>query len=36
MNYSLIIKRQAKKKLESLTKKDRYRITEKIVLLGKS
>ena len=34
MVYVLRIKRQAKKKLQSLNKADRLRITEKIVQLG--
>jgi mRNA interferase RelE/StbE len=34
MNYHLIIKRQAKKKLQTLPRTERVRITEKIVLLG--
>ena len=34
MSYTIIIKRQAKKKLLSLPRKDRVRITEKIELLG--
>ena len=34
MTYTLLIKRQAKKKLESLSRTDRARITEKIVQLG--
>lgn len=36
MSYTLIIKRQAKKKLESLSRLERNRITEKIVMLGKN
>jgi mRNA interferase RelE/StbE len=36
MTYTLIIKRQAKKKLESLPRPDRTRITEKIIILGKN
>ncbi len=34
MAYSIIIKRQAKKKLETLSRLDRNRITEKIMMLG--
>lgn len=34
MIYKLLIKKQAKKRLESLSRPDRNRITEKIVLLG--
>lgn len=34
MAYTIIIKRQAKKKLQSLSATDRNRITEKLVLLG--
>ena len=34
MPYTLLIKKQAKKKLETLSSLDRLRITEKIVLLG--
>lgn len=36
MAYSLLIKKQAKKKLKELPPTDRNRITEKIVLLGKN
>ena len=36
MVYALRIKRQAKKKLQSLNKADRLRITEKIVQLGRN
>lgn len=36
MTYALIIKRQAKNKLESLPKPDRHRVAEKIVMLGKN
>ena len=35
MSYTLLIKKQAKKALQSLPQPDRTRITEKIVLLGK-
>lgn len=34
MNYTIFIKRQAQKKLKSLSKGDRLRLTEKIVCLG--
>ncbi len=34
MTYQLLIKRQAKKKIESMSRPDRNRITEKLVLLG--
>ncbi len=34
MAYNLLIKRQAKKILQSLSRFDRNRITEKIVMLG--
>jgi mRNA interferase RelE/StbE len=34
MSYVIIIKRQAKKKLQSLGRMERNRITEKIVMLG--
>ncbi|MEW6314156.1 MAG: type II toxin-antitoxin system RelE/ParE family toxin [Pseudomonadota bacterium] len=34
MSYTVVIKRQAQKKLQSLTRPDRYRIAEKIELLG--
>lgn len=34
MTYTLLIKKQAKKLLQSVPKPDRNRITEKIVLLG--
>lgn len=34
MGYQIIIKRQAKNKLQSLSANDRIRITEKIALLG--
>ena len=34
MPYNVVIKRQAKKKLESLSRPDRNRITEKIIILG--
>lgn len=34
MTYTLLIKRQAKKTLQSLSRPDRNRITEKIVSLG--
>lgn len=34
MIYTLIIKRQAKKKLESLSRPERTRITEKIIMLA--
>lgn len=36
MAYTLLIKKQAKKALQSLNRPDRNRITEKIVLLGKN
>lgn len=34
MSYGLLIKKQAKKTLQSLSRPDRNRITERIVLLG--
>lgn len=34
MTYTLLIKRQAKKVLENLSRSDKQRITEKIMLLG--
>lgn len=34
MTYTLLIKRQAKKTLQSLSRPDRNRITEKIIALG--
>jgi mRNA interferase RelE/StbE len=34
MNYTIFIKRQAQKKLKSLSKGDRLRLTEKIMRLG--
>lgn len=34
MTYKLLIKRQAKKTLQGLSRPDRNRITEKIVALG--
>lgn len=34
MTYTLLIKKQAKKSLQSIPKSDRTRITEKIMLLG--
>jgi len=36
MSYTLIIKRQAKKKLQSLSRPDRFRIAEKIERLGEN
>lgn len=36
MSYTLLIKKQAKKALQSVPQPDRTRITEKIVLLGKA
>lgn len=36
MLYTLLIKRQAKKKLESLPRADRNRVTEKIMILGRN
>ena len=36
MTYTIIIKRQAKKKLQSLSKVERIRIAEKIELLGQN
>lgn len=36
MPYAVIIKRQAKKKLQSLNRVDRNRIAEKIVSLGEN
>jgi len=35
VSYTLLIKKQAKKALQSVPQPDRTRITEKIVLLGK-
>lgn len=35
MSYTLLIKKQAKKALQSVPQPDRTRVTEKIVLLGK-
>lgn len=35
MSYTLLIKKQAKKALQSVPQPDRTRIAEKIVLLGK-
>ncbi|CZG44161.1 Uncharacterised protein [Legionella pneumophila] len=35
MSYTLLIKKQAKKALQSVPQPDRTRITERIVLLGK-
>ena len=34
MPYTILIKRQAKKTLKSLSRPDRNRITEKIIALG--
>ena len=34
MSYTLLMKKQAKKALQSVPQPDRTRITEKIVLLG--
>lgn len=34
MSYTIIIKKQVKKKLQSFARKDRVRIVEKIELLG--
>lgn len=36
MHYTLLIKKQAKKVLQSLARTDRNRITEKIKLLGEN
>lgn len=36
MSYTLLIKKQAKKALQSVPQPDKTRITEKIVLLGKN
>lgn len=36
MSYTLLIKKQAKKALQSVPQPDRSRITEKIVLLGEN
>ena len=36
MSYTLLIKKQAKKALQSVPHPDRTRITEKIVLLGEN
>lgn len=36
MSYTLLIKKQAKKALQSVPQPDRTRITEKIVLLGEN
>lgn len=35
MTYTVLIKKQAKKTLQSLSRPDRNRITEKIMLLGR-
>jgi mRNA interferase RelE/StbE len=34
MNYKIFIKRQAQKKLQSLSVQDKLRLTEKIIALG--
>ncbi len=36
MSYEILIKKQAKKTLQSLSRSDRNRITEKIMLLGQN
>lgn len=36
MSYTLLIKKQAKKALQSVPQPDRTRITEKIILLGEN
>jgi mRNA interferase RelE/StbE len=36
VSYTLLIKKQAKKALQSIPQPDRTRITEKIVLLGEN
>lgn len=36
MNYTLLVKKQAKKVLQSLSRPDRNRIAEKIKLLGEN
>ncbi len=36
VSYALLIKKQAKKALQSVSRPDRNRITEKIVLLGEN
>lgn len=36
LSYTLLIKKQAKKTLQSVSQPDRTRIAEKIVLLGKN
>jgi mRNA interferase RelE/StbE len=36
MDYTILIKKQAKKTLQGLSRPDRNRLTEKIVLLGKN
>jgi mRNA interferase RelE/StbE len=36
MDYKILIKKQAQKTLKGLSRPDRNRITEKIVLLGKN
>lgn len=36
LSYTLLIKKQAKKALQSVSQPDRTRIVEKIVLLGKN
>ena len=36
MSYTLVIKRQAKKKLQSLPRSDRFRIAEQIEMFGEN
>jgi mRNA interferase RelE/StbE len=36
VGYTLVIKKQAKKKLQSLSRPDRFRIAEKITMLGEN
>lgn len=36
MSYTILIKRQAKKTLQNLSRPDRNKITEKIIALGKN
>lgn len=36
MSYTIIIKQQAKKKLQSLSRPDRFRLADKIELLGEN
>lgn len=36
MSYEIFIKQQARKMLQSLSRSDKYRMTEKIMLLGRN